>query len=118
MKSKIEGAPAFAYVNVDLEPGESIIAESNAMSSMSGDLDMDAKTNGGCLSALGKSMFMNSGGNLVVSDDPDHLIATIGCNDLVIINTGKTTLVCPKDAAESIKELHMRVAEELGEDYL
>jgi len=57
MKSEIKGDPAFAYVNVDLEPGESIIAESDAMSSMSGDLDMDAKTNGGCLSALGKSLF-------------------------------------------------------------
>jgi len=57
VKSTVEGAPAFAYVHVDLEPGESIIAESDAMSSMSGDVDMDAKTNGGCLSALGKSMF-------------------------------------------------------------
>ena len=57
MKSEIKGDPAFAYVNVDLEPGESIIAESDAMSSMSGDVDMDAKTNGGCLSALGKSLF-------------------------------------------------------------
>lgn len=57
MNATIEGAPAFAYVNVDLEPGESVIAESDAMSSMSGDLDMDARTNGGCLSALGKSLF-------------------------------------------------------------
>jgi uncharacterized protein (TIGR00266 family) len=57
MKTTIEGAPAFAYIHVDLEPGESVVAESDAMSSMSGDLDLDARTNGGCLSALGKSLF-------------------------------------------------------------
>ena len=47
MQSTIEGAPAFAYINVDLEPGETVIAESNAMSSMAADLDMVAKFNGG-----------------------------------------------------------------------
>jgi uncharacterized protein (TIGR00266 family) len=57
MKAQIEGAPAFAYIHVDLEPGECVVAESNAMSSMSADMDMDAKTNGGCLSAMGKSLF-------------------------------------------------------------
>jgi len=57
MKANIEGAPAFAYIHVDLEPGESLVAESDAMSSMAADLDMDARTNGGCLGALGKSLF-------------------------------------------------------------
>lgn len=57
MKANIEGAPAFAYINVDLEPGERLVAESGAMSSMSADLDMDARTNGGCLSAMGKRLF-------------------------------------------------------------
>ena len=27
MQSTIEGAPAFAYINVDLEPGETVIAD-------------------------------------------------------------------------------------------
>ena len=53
MQSTIEGAPAFAYINVDLEPGETVIAESNAMSSMAADLDMAAKFNGGFGSGIG-----------------------------------------------------------------
>lgn len=65
MKVTIEGKPAFAYVHVDLEQGESIYAESDAMSTMDTALQMKAKFNGGFFSAwmkkwLGKeSMFVN-----------------------------------------------------------
>jgi uncharacterized protein (TIGR00266 family) len=57
MKSEIRGSPSFAYVNVDLEPGESVVAESGAMASMAADLDLKARTNGGFFSALGKKFF-------------------------------------------------------------
>jgi len=65
MKASIEGAPAFAHVHVDLAPGESIIAESDAMTSMAADLDMKAQFNGGFFSGLakkylgGESLFVN-----------------------------------------------------------
>ena len=65
MNTAIEGRPAFAHMHVDLDPGESIIAESDAMSSMSADLDMTAKFNGGFFSGLckkylgGESLFIN-----------------------------------------------------------
>ncbi len=52
MKTKIEGSAAFSYLDVDLEPGESIISESDAMSSMSSDLDLNAKFNGGFIHGL------------------------------------------------------------------
>ena len=39
MQTTIEGGSAFAYINVDLDPGETIIAEADAMSSMDADLD-------------------------------------------------------------------------------
>ena len=52
MQSKIEGGPAFAYINIDLDPGETVIGESDAMSSMSADLDMEAKFNGGFFAGL------------------------------------------------------------------
>ncbi len=54
MKTKIEGAPAFAYVHVDLEPGDYIYAESDAMASMSTGIEMKVKMNGGFFSALMK----------------------------------------------------------------
>ena len=65
MKSTIEGGPSFAHIHVDLEPGESVRAESDAMSSMAADLDMNARFNGGFLSGLlkkflgGESLFVN-----------------------------------------------------------
>jgi uncharacterized protein (TIGR00266 family) len=57
MKTLIEGRPAFAHIHVDLEPGESIISESDAMATMTADLDMRARLNGGFLSALAKRFF-------------------------------------------------------------
>jgi len=65
MQVTIQGSPAFAHLHVDLEGGESIIAEADAMTSMAADLDMEAKLNGGFFSALlkkflgGESLFIN-----------------------------------------------------------
>jgi uncharacterized protein (TIGR00266 family) len=65
MITKIEGAPSFAYLHVDLEPGESIRAESDAMASMDAELDMKAEFNGGFFDAIlrrlfgGESLFVN-----------------------------------------------------------
>jgi mannose-1-phosphate guanylyltransferase len=40
-----------------------------------------------------------------VSDDPSHVIATIGCEGLVIVRTRDATLVCPAALAERVKEI-------------
>jgi mannose-1-phosphate guanylyltransferase len=40
-----------------------------------------------------------------VSDDPSHVIATIGCEGLVIVRTRDATLVCPAGLAERVKEI-------------
>jgi mannose-1-phosphate guanylyltransferase len=55
---------------------------------------------------------------LVASSDPRHLIATIGCEDLVIIHTPDATLICPADRAEEIKNAHGLVRERFGAEYL
>ena len=55
---------------------------------------------------------------LVASNDPKHLIATIGCEDLIIIHTPDATLVCRADQAEAIKEMHKLVGEQFGSEYL
>lgn len=66
MKLTVEGKPVFAHVIVELDPGESFVAESDAMSSMSSDLDMNATFNGGFFKALlkrffgGESLFINT----------------------------------------------------------
>lgn len=62
---RIDGRPSFAHLRIDLGPGETIVAEADAMASMAGDLDMNAKLNGGFFSALkkrflgGESLFVN-----------------------------------------------------------
>jgi uncharacterized protein (TIGR00266 family) len=57
MKTEIQGSPAFSHVHIDLSPGEKVIVEAGAMQSMSAELAMKAKANGGFFSALGKKMF-------------------------------------------------------------
>ncbi|PPE72315.1 TIGR00266 family protein [Solimonas fluminis] len=65
MKTRIEGRPAFAYLQLTLEPGESIVAESDAMASMSAELDLRTRLNGGFWRGLarkylgGESLFIN-----------------------------------------------------------
>jgi mannose-1-phosphate guanylyltransferase len=63
-----------------------------------------------------RTLLLDSRGTLVASNDPKHLITTIGCQDLLIIHTADATLVCHKDHAESIKELHKQVGERFGKD--
>ncbi|WP_338844630.1 TIGR00266 family protein [Massilia sp. W12] len=65
MKSDIKGGTAFSYVDMELAPGEVIITESDAMSSMDADMEMKAIFNGGLFKGLlrkylgGESLFLS-----------------------------------------------------------
>jgi mannose-1-phosphate guanylyltransferase len=65
-----------------------------------------------------QTLFIDTKGTLAASSDPNHLIATIGCRDLIIIHTPDATLVCDKDHAEAIKEMHRQVGETFGKERL
>jgi mannose-1-phosphate guanylyltransferase len=54
---------------------------------------------------------LDSKNTLVVNDDPQHMIATIGCEDMVIIHTRRATLICHKDHAQKIKDLQQEIAQ-------
>lgn len=56
MKTEIKGKPSFGYISTDLEPGESILAESDAMASMNADIDLHVKLNGNIGSAFFKKI--------------------------------------------------------------
>lgn len=77
METRIEGRPAFAYLQVTLQPGEAIIAESDAMASMAAELDLRTRFNGGFWRGLarkyfgGESLFINRYSN--GSDRPRSL---------------------------------------------
>lgn len=57
MKTEIVGSPSFSHLHVDLSPAETVIAENDAMQSMSSALEIKAALNGGFLSALAKKLF-------------------------------------------------------------
>jgi mannose-1-phosphate guanylyltransferase len=56
-------------------------------------------------------------GSLAVSEDPRHLVALVGCEDLIVVHTPLITLVCRKDQAERVKQLAKLAAERYGPDY-
>ena len=80
MKSQINGEPSFAHIHIDLEAGESIVAESDAMASMAVDIDIQTKLNGNFISALLKkflgdeSFFINEYKN--ISNSPKRITLT------------------------------------------
>ena len=65
MDAEIRNKPSFANILVKLGPGDSIVAEADAMASMSSTIDIKTKWNGGAMKAIlrrifgGESMFVN-----------------------------------------------------------
>ena len=68
--------------------------------------------------AAARSVLVDVGNALVVSSDPGHLIAAVGCEDLLIIHTPDATLVCRADRAEEIKSLYGLIGERFGGEFL
>ncbi|MHC5111312.1 MAG: mannose-1-phosphate guanylyltransferase [Planctomycetota bacterium] len=64
-----------------------------------------------------KVIHLGSRGNIVVTEE-DHLIATIGVDDLVIIHSPDATLICTKRDTQCIKELVNNIGESQGDTYL
>ncbi len=59
-------------------------------------------------------MLLDSANNLLVSEDPGHLVAAVGIEDLVVVHTPRVTMICRRDQAQRIKELYQAV-EQRGE---
>ncbi|MEX0885607.1 MAG: mannose-1-phosphate guanylyltransferase [Phycisphaeraceae bacterium] len=68
--------------------------------------------------AASHHLALDAANNLLASSDPEHLVAAMGVRDLIIIHTPDATLVCHKDHAERIKQLHARLGETGGERWL
>jgi len=51
-----------------------------------------------------KAISVEGRGNVIVSES-DHLIVTLGLDDVVVVHSGDATLVCRKDHEERIKQL-------------
>jgi mannose-1-phosphate guanylyltransferase len=46
---------------------------------------------------------------VVASSDPDHLVALVGCEGIVVVHTPHATLVVPAGQAQRVKDLHAQV---------
>ncbi len=68
--------------------------------------------------AAERHIMEGTSGTLVASSDPEHLIAVVGCDDLIVVQTPDATLVCRKDQAEAIKRLQQKIGELFGDEYL
>jgi len=79
-----------------------------------GNRAMLASGAGGALPVL----FKDSSNTLVVSADLNHLIACLGCEDIVVIHTKDATLVCPRSRVEEIKKLHSDIREGFGSKFV
>ena len=72
-----------------------------------------ATSSGNALAAQ-RHVLVDTRRTLVASSDPRHVIATIGCEDMIIIHTPDATLVCRADRAEDIKKVYGLVGERFG----
>jgi uncharacterized protein (TIGR00266 family) len=57
MEAETRDRPSFANIKVELNAGDRIIAESDAMASMSSSISMTTRWNGGCFGAFAKRIF-------------------------------------------------------------
>lgn len=116
MKSEIKGAKAFSYVEVELEPGETIITEPDAMSSMDAAIDLTAKLNGGFIKGLlrkylgGESLFISHFTNntqtkrrmTIVQGTPGEIRKVALDNDALYIQPG-AFLACTSGVTISLE---------------
>lgn len=63
-------------------------------------------------------VLLDSDDNIIVSEDPNHLISTIGVSDMIIVHTKDSTMICPKNEAQRVKDLVGKVKDKYGEKYM
>jgi mannose-1-phosphate guanylyltransferase len=98
------------------EPGRVLVADLDvdwldvgswpALAGTLADVDGDA--------VRGLSVVVDGGGNVVFSDDPDHLVALAGVRDSIVVHTADVTMVCPVADAERVKQLLAEVEARYG----
>jgi mannose-1-phosphate guanylyltransferase len=65
----------------------------------------------------GPAVLLDSSGNVVLTDDPEHLVALVGVRDSVVVATRDVTMVCPVGDAERVKQLLAEVEARYGSRY-
>ena len=58
----------------------------------------------------GETLLAECSNTIAISAEDGHLVACLGCEDLVIVHTADATLVCPRSRADELKKLHSLVS--------
>ncbi len=66
----------------------------------------------------GKCVSVDTKDSLVLSDDPEHLVAVLGLEGYVVVHTRDATLVCPKAQADGLKKLVEEIRQRGHEKHL
>ncbi|MFN2466259.1 MAG: mannose-1-phosphate guanylyltransferase [Candidatus Dormibacteria bacterium] len=66
----------------------------------------------------GDGMVLDGSGNLVFSSSTGRLVAVVGANDLVVVDTPDAVMVIPRDRVQDVKRLVARLRDEGREDLL
>ena len=64
--------------------------------------------------SAGRVLLLDSKGSIALSTQADHLVACLGCEDMVVVHTADATLVCPRSRADDVKKLQALVAAREG----
>lgn len=81
--------------------------------SLAGIVEPDAAGN---IKAAPRVMSLDSSDNILVSES-EHLIATIGVSDLIVVHSDDATLICRREDAQRIKDLLENLKEACGDQY-
>jgi mannose-1-phosphate guanylyltransferase len=65
----------------------------------------------------GLSVLVDSSDNIIITDDPDHLVAAIGARGMIVVATSDVTMVCPRSDAERVKQLVAAVQDAHGDRF-
>jgi len=60
-----------------------------------------------------KAVMVDCAGSTAISNDPNHTVALLGCEGLIVVHTPDATLVMPAEKAEDLKRLHGKLDEGL-----
>lgn len=66
------------------------------------------KTDAGDNVTLGTVETMDANRNIIIGDD-GKIVAVLGCDDMIVVQTAKATLVCPKSRAQDLKKLVQQI---------
>lgn len=120
--------PALPKISVDYavlepaaaQPGRVLVADLDAVwldvgswPALGSTLEVDGRGN----AVRGPAVVLDSARNIVLTDDPDHLIALVGVHDSIVVHTRDVTMVCPVTEAERVKTLLGTVEDRWGARY-